>query len=58
MSPLLVNDEGSPDLNLRMNSVEDSVDDTDDVSFVTTFNVDYLAAKYQSKMIQISYFLG
>lgn len=38
LSPLLVTDEGSPDLNLRMNVAEDSVDDTDDVRTVKAFS--------------------
>lgn len=31
LSPLLVDGEGSTDMNLRMNSIEDSVVDPDDV---------------------------
>ena len=31
LSPLLVTDEQSPELQLRMQNAEDSVDDTDDV---------------------------
>lgn len=40
LSPLLITDERSADLNLRVNSVEESVDDTDDVSDLgTTWNI-------------------
>lgn len=37
LSPLLITDERSTELNLRMNGVEDSVDDTDDASGAKNF---------------------